>query len=375
MKKHLYILLASVVALLASCGNGNKSSNAESTQDSTLINVTKEQFSAMKMEITSLQTSAFNSTVKVSGQIIVPPKNMAKVTSFIGGHVKSISLLVGDKVAKGQPLLTLESPEYLGLQQSYLEVVGQLGYLKSEYERQKTLFDEQISSQKKYLEAESNYKSAQASYQSLRQRLNMLRINPANVERGKFSSTVTVYSPISGSITTINSNVGMAVSPADIIMEIVDPQAMYLQLSVFEKDVFNAKLGQQVMFTVPQVGTEEFGATVSQIGKTVQGDNRVLTVNAALDAHAKQNLMPGMFVDAQLITGSANKLSIPFDAVATQESNNFLLVLVSEKDGTYSFRKTLVTTGERNGNNIEVIPNTNVKQGTRILAKGVYDVM
>jgi hypothetical protein len=52
------------------------------------------------------------------------------VTSFVAGFVKSTSLLVGSKVTKGQALLTLESPEYIDMQQSYMEISSRLSYLK-----------------------------------------------------------------------------------------------------------------------------------------------------------------------------------------------------------------------------------------------------
>lgn len=378
MKRYsYYILFALTISFLSSCGGESKIPEGENTgqEDTSLVEITQEQFSSMKMEISPLQEREFDNTIKASGKIDVPPKNRAKVTSFVGGYVKSISLLVGDKVAKGQPLLTLESPEYIDLQQSYLEIAGQMEYLKSEYERQKTLFDEKISSQKKYLEAESSYKRAKATYESLRQKLNMLRINPSQVEQGKFSSFITVYSPISGDITSINANVGMAISSVDVIMEIVETQAMHLELAVFEQDIFNLKNGQKIKFTVPQVSSDEFEAQVSQIGKSVGGNDRVINVYASLDTSTKQKLLTGMFVEAQLVADSRNALSVPFDAITAEEGNSFLLVLESEKDSIYTFRKTLIKTGERNGDWIEIIPDDNLKSDAKILSKGVYDVM
>lgn len=377
MKRYSYILFVLAIGFLSSCGGENRPSESENKEqeDTSLIEITQEQFNSMKMEIDTLQEREFDNTVKASGKIDVPPKNRAKVTSFIGGYVKSISLLVGDKISKGQPLLTLESPEYIDLQQSYLEIAGQMEYLKSEYERQKTLFDEKISSQKKYLEAESTYKRAKATYESLRQKLNMLRISPSQVEQGRFSSYITVYSPISGDITAINANVGMAISPVDVIMEIVETQAMHLELAVFEKDVFNLKIGQKISFTVPQVSSEDIEAQVSQIGKSVGGDDRIINVYASLDAIAKQKLLTGMFVEAQLVAASRKALSVPFDAITMEEGNNFLLTLDSEKDGIYTFRKMLVKTGERNGDWIEIIPDDKLNSDTKILSKGVYDVM
>jgi len=76
-------------------------------------------------------------------------------------------------VKSGQPLLSFEGTEIIGLQQSYLEIAQQLPWLESEYKRQKTLFSENISSEKLFLEAESNYKKVLA----LKQQLLLLHID------------------------------------------------------------------------------------------------------------------------------------------------------------------------------------------------------
>ena len=167
----------------------------------------------------------------------------------------------------------------------------------------------------------------------------------------------------------------MAVSPSDVIMEIVDTKFLHLELSVFEKNVFDLKNGQKVKFIIPQISSDEFEATVSLIGKSVEGNDRIVTVYATLDESTKQKLLTGMFVEAQIVASSKKVLSVPVDALTSEESNQFLLVLESEKDGNYTFRKTLVKTGDRNGEWIEVIPDNNIKADAQILVKGVYDVI
>ena len=377
MKKYNYIFSILVGFALIACGGEKKAGEETSMveEDNSVVVVTKDQFKTMKMEISPLVEKDFDVVIKASGKIDVPPQNRAKVTSFVGGFVKSLYHMVGDKVSKGQPLLILESPEYLDIQQSYLEIFGQLSYLKSEYERQRTLFNEKIASQKKYMEAESDYKKAKATYESLRQKLRMLNISPEQVEQGKLSSSVTVYAPITGDITIINANMGMAVSPSDVIMEIVDTKFLHLELSVFEKNVFDLKNGQKVKFIIPQISSDEFEATVSLIGKSVEGNDRIVTVYATLDESTKQKLLTGMFVESQIVASSKKVLSVPVDALTSEESNQFLLVLESEKDGNYTFRKTLVKTGDRNGEWIEVILDNNIKADAQILVKGVYDVI
>lgn len=377
MKKYNYILSILVGFAFIACGGEKKTGEEPSMveEDKSVVVVTQEQFKTMNMEISPLVEKDFDVVIKASGRIDVPPQKRAKVTSFVGGFVKSLSHMVGDKVTKGQPLLTLESPEYLDIQQSYLEIFGQLSYLKSEYERQRTLFNEKIASQKKYLEAESDYKKAKATYESLRQKLRLLNINPEQVEQGKLSSSVTVYAPISGDITIINANMGMSVSPSDVIMEIVDTKSLHLELSVFEKNVFDLKNGQKVKFIIPQISSDEFEAVISLIGKSVEGNDRIITVYATLDDAAKQKLLSGMFAEAQIVADSKKVLSVPVDALTSEESNQFLLVLESEKEGNYTFRKTLVKTGERNGEWVEVLVDNNIKADARILVKGVYDVI
>ncbi len=165
-----------------------------------LITVTETQFKSNRMEMTNLTEQNFDVSVKASGKIDVPPQNRAQVTTFIGGYVKSTTLLVGNKVTKGQALLTLQSTELLDIQKEYLEVAEQLNYLKSEYDRQKTLYDEKITSQKNYLKAESEYKRAKALYQSLRAKLVLLNVNPQRVEKGNLTSTFTIFSPITAPI-------------------------------------------------------------------------------------------------------------------------------------------------------------------------------
>ncbi len=82
-----------------------------------------------------------------------------------------------------------------------------------------------------------------------------------------------------------------------------------------------------------------------------------------------------MYVEARLVTESRKVLCIPYDAVIIEEGDNFLLVFKSEKDGQYTFRKTLVKVGERKGDQIEIIPSDSLNSTAKVLIKGVYDVI
>lgn len=370
MKKYLYTIVA--VTFFFSC----KKAETEVTEptDNGVITITKEQFQSGAMEIEKPIEQSFDVTVKASGKIDVPPQNRAKVTTFLGGYIKSTTLLVGDKVVKGQPLVTLENTDFIDLQKDYLEVAEQINYLKSEYERQKTLYNEKISSQKNYLKAESDYRKTKATYNSLREKLLLLNINPINVEKGKLTSTITIYAPISGDVVVMNVNTGMFIAPSDVILEIVQTDHLHLELAVFEKDILKIKEEQPIKFTVPEASKDVFDAQVHLVGKSIEGKDRTINVHGHLSDAVKQKLLTGMFVEASIITDSKKSLAIPAQALITENNKNFVLLLQSDKNNSYSFKKVGVTVGEKSEQFVEIIPNAQINANSRILTKGVFDV-
>jgi cobalt-zinc-cadmium efflux system membrane fusion protein len=371
MKKILYTL--ALTTILVSC---KETKTEEKTpKEDGLIHVTEAQFKSVGMHVDNPTERDFDVSIKTTGKIDVPPQNRAQVTTFIGGYVKSTTFLVGDKVHKGQALVTLESTEFLDIQKEYLEVAEQIKYLKSEYERQKTLFDEKISSQKNYLKAESDYRKTKGMYQSLREKLLLLNINPTNVEKGKLTSTVTISSPISGDIVVMNANVGMYIAPSAVILEIVDTQHLHLELAVFEKDILKVKVGQKINFSVPEASKDVFPAEVHLVGKSIEGNDRTINVHGHLDESIKQKLLTGMFVEAKIIINSKKGLAIPSEALVTENNKNFVLLLESNKNNSYSFKKVAVTIGEKNKDFVEILPNSVIQASSKILTKGTFDIV
>ncbi len=371
MKKILLTLTLSI--LFFSCKEAKK--EVVETTDNGLITITKSQFTNMEMQIATPIEHDFDVTVKASGKIDVPPQNRAKITPFLGGFIKTSKFLIGDKISKGQALVTIESTEVVDIQKEYIEVAEQINYLKSEFERQKTLFDEKITSQKNYLKAESEYKSAKGKYNSLRQKLIMLNINPSQVERGKIASTITLFAPISGDITVMNATIGMAVSPSDVILEIVNNDNLHLELSVFEKDILNVKENQTIKFTVPEASKEIFQGKVHLIGTSIEGNDRTANVHGHLDDNVKQKLLTGMFIEAKIVTDRKKGLAVPKDALGFENDKYFVLLLKSEDDKGYHFRKTQIEKGTSTDEFVEIIPNKEINSTSKILIKGIFDII
>tara|TARA_R110000868_G_scaffold366186_2_gene629100 strand:+ start:494 stop:1660 length:1167 start_codon:yes stop_codon:yes gene_type:complete len=381
MSRLIYIIPVTILFFnLSACGdssekNNGTSNSAESEQSANKINISKAQFDGENMEMGRLSQQNFPVEVEVTGTIDVPPQNKAIVSAFSGGYIKRTPLLIGNKVKKGQPLLTLENPEFVQMQQDYQESFEQLIFLKSEFERQKSLVAEQITSQKNFLKAESEYKRNLARYNGLRQKLKMLNISPENVENGILASETTIFAPIDGSITKVNVSKGMYVSPADEIMEIVNTDHIHLELSVFEKDIMKVKKGQKIRFKISEASQEYYEAEVYLVGTSIDSDSRTVQVHGHLHDDENHNFAVGMFVEAAIITSNQSSNALPNESFVVQDNKQYVLSLVSEGSEGYVFENKAVGIGDTYNGYTAITEMGDLKDGDKVIIKGGFNLL
>jgi len=372
-------LILSIV--LVSCKQqGEKQAETEDVNGtgSQEVFISFDQFETNGMKMEKMMIEGVSETIRVSGIIDVPPQSIAVLTAIRGGYIRDIPYLVGDPVKKGQALVTLENPEYLDLQQHYLETKEQLSYLNAEYDRQKTLIEENITSQKNFLKAESEYKSAQARAAGLREQLLMLNIDPARVEAGTLSPAIRLYAPIEGGISKIQVTKGMFVSPTMEILEIVDLSHIHIELNVFEKDIPRLRIGQDISFTIPEISQSSHEAEVYLIGNALE-ENRTVRVHAHLKGDTEISFIRGMFVDAEIrvadeAPGDTTDSTLPESAVIESDGAYYVLRLSHQDEKGYTFSKIEVTPGLTQANRT-AIRSGDLDPEDQVLTIGAFEVM
>lgn len=379
MQQNIYkTLTLSIIFALFSCGEKNSQSTETENQNKNSvderISVTEAQFKHSKMTLGRFEEKPYPTVVNANGMIDVPPENRAVVNATMGGYIKTTPLLVGDKVKKGQILVTIENPEFVNIQQQYMEINEQLTFLKAEYDRQVTMKAENITSQKSYLKAESDYKTAIARHTGLDKQLRMLNISPSRVREGKITSIVSIYAPISGSITKVNVTKGTYVSPANEIMEIIDTDHIHLELSVFEKDIMKVKKDQKIDFKIPEATSDTYKAEVHLVGTIIEA-NRTIKVHGHLENDANHNFLTGMFVEANIITDSHLANALPSESIIVIDDTSYVLVLDKKEGDTYYFKQEKVTVKD-NYNGFSAIENKDgFKSNTLFLTKGSFSLL
>ncbi len=367
------IIILSTIFVVWSCGNKeNKTLQEKATDDR--IQISQAQFEQSKMTLGSFEEKSFPTSISVNGMIDVPPENRAVVSASMGGYIKTTPLLVGDEVREGQVLVTIENLEFIKLQQEYMEVSSQLSYLNAEFGRQKTMLEENISSKKSYLKAESEYKTSVAKYNGLRKQLTMIHISPSKVEAGNMTSIVSIYAPISGSITKVNVTKGAYVSPATPILEIIDNDHIHLELSVFEKDIMNVKKDQQINFKIPEASTEVFKASVYLVGTTIE-NNRTIKVHGHLKNESTNNFLTGMFIEAAIITDTMLSKALPSESIISVDGISYGLILDERKDDIYYFRQQEVILKSNYEGYVVIDKMDSFKVDEQFLTKGIFNLL
>ena len=360
---------------LAGCGEKDKEVNEQTKENELdLVQITTTQFQRNGMQLGTVKELSFPKVISVTGMIDVPPENRAVISATMGGYIKSAPLLIGDRVKKGQLLVTLENPEFIAMQQAYMEVSGQLSYLKSEYERQKTLVEEKITSEKNYLKAESDYKTAFAKYNGLEKQLTLLNFSPNEVQKGKISSVTSLYAPIAGSITKVNVSRGTYVSPAMAILEIINNDHVHLELAVFEKDIMKVKKGQSVDFRIPEASNDVFKGAVHLVGTSI-GENRTIKVHAHINNEDAANFLTGMFVEASIITDTKTVMGLPEEAIGTLDDEYFVLKLYEKTQSDYFFERVPVQPIENYNGNSSLDNPEKFEPNAQFLVKGAFSLI
>lgn len=363
-----YIISIGLLAVFSACNNPKPTT--ETTENDSRIFVSNAQFEQRKMKLITPEKVEFPELITVNGIIDVPPQNKAVITAIMGGYVKRIPFLIGDAVSKGQILLTVENQEFVTLQQEFLEVKQQLDYLKSEYLRQKQLYEENISSQKLYLKAQSDYQSALARYNGLKKQLQLININPNTLTADKISAVVPIYSPISGNVSELLVEQGSYVTPTSPLMKITNNDHLHLELTVFEKNVLKLKKEQPILFTISNTSDKEFSAKIHLIGTHIDS-NRSIKVHAHIDDEKAFRFLSGMYVTANIITENRQGYGLPETAVTESDDAYFALKLNEKTDKGYYFDKVKINETDTHQNYIEI-----KKDSTQqFLGNGVYELI
>lgn len=323
MNKHIKIIVWGLI-ILASCDSKkNESINKPASTAAQEIKLSAEQKQNAGINLGEIIQHEMGEEVKCAGLVDVPPVSIASVSLPIAGYVRStFELLPGKKVSKGQVLATINSLDYIQMQQEYLQAVSALGLSNVEKSRQQVLSNEEVGSKKKLQQAEVDQVNLQTQVKALSLKLEVIGCDMKALAKGNMNAVLAVKSPIDGYIDEQYLAIGKYVTPADILVKIVGTVDKHVEIKVFERDLSKLKLGQTILVESEGISAK---AKIFLIGQQVNLETRTTSVHGHFEKIADEKLFTvGQFISAKITVGSKSVSAVPQAALARVGKAGFI---------------------------------------------------
>jgi cobalt-zinc-cadmium efflux system membrane fusion protein len=303
--------------------------------------------------------------IQVVGSVTYDQDHFALVGPLVPGRIVALKAAVGDPVKVGQVLAIVESADVGEAQADLLSARARAGAAQKNALREQELAHKRISSEREREVAEAQAASESADVRAASERLKAYGVGAGE---GGGGGRVALRSPINGTVVRRKVTLGQAVERATDAFEIANLAKLWVLLDLYEKDLRNVEMGQQVDIKSEAAPGEVFHARVSYVNPLIDVQTRTANVRIEMDQFDGR-LRPGQFVTAHLI-GDARKaendvLAIPRKAVQTIEGKS----TVFRKVGA-GFEPVTIELGGSGGDLVEV--QSGLAAGDEVVVDGAF---
>jgi RND family efflux transporter MFP subunit len=309
------------------------------------IQIALEKQQLIGVQFGQAEYTVAGETLRAVGKVVMDETRVVRVHPKVEGWIERVHVdFTGAPVRKGEPLLTLYSPEMLASEKEYL-----LSLKAREIMRQGAM--------------PSAVANSDSLVEASRRRLELWDLNNPQIDElertGKPIHSITIYSPATGFVTSRNSFPSQRVTPETELYAIADLSRVWIMADVFETDIPKLRIGQMATVRMPYQSGGGFAARVNYVQPQVDPQTR--TIKLRLEAaNAAMQLKPEMFVDVEFRLASNRQLTVPVDAVL--DAGQRQMVFVDRGNGYLEPRQVQV--GERLGERVVIV--AGLQAGERI---------
>ena len=304
------------------------------------------------MALANVQTTVIgnaisaDNTITLSGKIAENEKSNAVQVSYFAGRIERLNVnFTGEKIRKGQLLATVYSPEL-------------------------------VKAQQELLTAASVKENQPALYKAVRNKLKLWKLSENQINQiektGKVKENFPVYATVSGTVSEKLVEQGDYVSQGQALLKIANLNSVWANFDVYENQISNFKVGQDISITTNAYPNETFKAKVSFINPVLNQETRTVTMRAVLN-NSKGKFKPAMFVTGKVEATekqTKEQLSIPATAVLWTGKRSVVYVKPDESKPVFEMREVVL--GGKAGDNYQV--EKGLKSGEEIVTNGIFTI-
>ena len=341
-------------------GAGAQKSAEPAQREPAKVKMDDAQIKAAEIQIGTAGPARIATVLQFPGEIQLNDDRTVHVVPRVPGVAESVLVSTGQVVKKGQ-LLAVLSSQTISEQRAALKAAERrLEHAQSIYVREKRLWEQKISAEQDYLQAQHSVQEAELELENARQKLAAVGANASERGLNRFE----LRAPYDGLVVERNLSMGESVKEDAPIFTISDLSTVWAEVHIPAKDLPYVRVGGQVTVRATAFEAKATG-TVAFVGALVGEQTRMAKARILL-ANPRGAWRPGLFVTIE-VNASDVQVPIAIDAEAIQTLGTQPVVFVRNDD---SFIPRPVKLGMTDGRSIEVVEG--LPPGTRYAGKGSY---
>jgi len=255
------------------------------------------EISGTAVILKEMQAEAFEHHIEVSGKVEAIEE--AFVSPEMSGQIKQIHIIEGQRVKKGQLLISLNTDV---IDKSILEVKTSLDLLVKLYEKQNELWDQNIGTEVQYLQAKTNKESAEAKLATLNEQLEMARIRAA----------------FDGIVENIMAKEGELAMPGSRLLQLVNLEKLKINANVSEAYLNSIRKGDMVKVSFFATPGYEMVLPISRTGSVIENLSRTFLVELLMN-NKNEKIKPNQLANLTLNDYSSDEAFVLPSVIIKQD--------------------------------------------------------
>jgi len=327
------------------------------------IALSKEQIAAAGIVLKTAGPLQIRSGLQLPGEIRFNEDRTAHVVPQVAGIVESVSAKLGQKVRKGQVLAVISSSAVSEQRAELLNAGQRLALARSAYQREKHLWEQKISAEQDYLQAQAALREAEVAVRNAQQKLRAIGAD------GGSSGNLNRYeirAPFDGIVVEKHLGLGEAVREDANAFLISDLSSVWAEIIVSPKDMQVVRAGKQAVVRATAFDAAAEG-TISYVGALIGEQSRTAKAHVVLP-NAGDLWRPGLFVNVEVVAEETKvPVAVVADAVQTVDGKSVVFVRVAD-----GFMAREVSLGRSDGKFVEIT--AGLDAGTDYAATGSFAI-
>jgi len=279
------------------------------------------------MRLTTVQEEELPGVLETTGQISFDDRRVANIISRVTGRIEQVLVSQWDYVMRGQPIVTLYSPDYMTAEAEYLQARASAPALATG--------------------GNGNDEFVRSMVEAAQRKLQLLGIEPEQIVRIRSPAPFfTMRAPISGTVVQNQALRGSAVNPGDVLYSLGTLDVVWITADIYEDELARVQVGQPLEAVTTAYPDQVFHGTIARISPNIDPNTHTAQIRCAVN-NPGSRLKPQMLARVRIVVRPGRTLVAPLDALVFETDSYFAYVDIG--GGRLERRKVAIASWNQRG--------------------------